>query len=266
MPLLPKAARAALHFWEEPCISGAGGSGTIFFSGCALRCVFCQNREISQGGQGKVITTRRLAEIMRELEEQGAENINLVTPSHYVAAIVEALSLYRPHIPVVYNSGGYDSLEALQALRGLVDIYLFDLKYLSSDRARLYSGAADYPSTAVAAILEGYAQQPHNILQNGVMQKGMIVRHLLLPQGTREAMAVFDWVRQNTPGAAFSLMSQYLPCGKAESMPPIDRRVTAREYDKVLDYILASGFENVYIQERESARGEYIPCFDGTGI
>lgn len=266
MPLLPRVARAALHFWEEPCISGKNGSGTVFFSGCTLDCAFCQNYDISHGGFGKQITYQRLADIFKELEDRGAHNINLVTPTHFVPAIIRALDIYKPKIPVVYNSGGYDSVEEIRALKGYVDIFLMDLKYLSGERAALYSGAPDYPEHAAAAIKECYLQQPVCEFKDGIMQKGLIVRHLLLPQGTNEAIRVFDWVRENTPDAYFSIMSQYTPCGRAENMPIINRRVTKREYEKVLTYICDSDFENVYFQERESSDKKYIPPFDLSGV
>lgn len=266
MPLLPKVARAALHFWEEPCISGKNGSGTVFFSGCTLDCVFCQNYDISHGGYGKIITHQRLADIFKELEEKGAHNINLVTPTHFVPAIIRALDIYKPKIPIVYNSGGYDSVSAIRALKGYVDIFLMDLKYLSNDRAALYSSAPDYPEYALEAIAECYKEQSVCEFKDGIMKKGLIVRHLLLPQGTNEAIKVFNWVRENTPNAYFSIMSQYVPCGKAVNMPVINRRVTRREYKKVLEVICNSDFENVYIQERESSDKKYIPEFDLEGI
>ena len=266
MPLSPKVARAALHFWEEPCISGKNGSGTVFFSGCTLDCVFCQNYDISHGGFGKVISYQRLADIFKELEEKGAHNINLVTPTHFVPAIIRALDIYKPKIPIVYNSGGYDSVSAIRALKGYVDIFLMDLKYLSNDRAALYSSAPDYPEYALEAIAECYREQPVCEFKDGIMKKGLIVRHLLLPQGTNEAIRVFNWVRNNTPNAYFSIMSQYVPCGKAVNMPVINRRVTRREYEKVLEVICNSDFENVYIQERESSDKKYIPEFDLEGI
>ncbi len=261
MPLLPKVARADLHFWEEPCINGKNGSGTVFFSGCSLRCVFCQNSEISVGGKGETVTYQRLAEIFKALESKGAHNINLVSPTHYVDAIKRALDVYKPQIPIVYNSGGYDSVDALKSLEGYIDIYLMDLKYLSGDRAKLYSKAENYPEVAKNAILEAYRQQENPVIKDGIMQKGVIIRHLLLPQGTREAMAVFDFVKQNTPNAYFSIMRQYLPLGDAVNMPIINRKVTKREYEKVLDYIYASGFPNVFIQERASADKCFIPEF-----
>ena len=266
MPLLPRVARAALHFWEEPCISGKNGSGTVFFSGCTLDCAFCQNYDISHGGFGKQITYQRLADIFKELEDRGAHNINLVTPTHFVPAIIRALDIYKPKIPVVYNSGGYDSVEEIRALKGYVDIFLMDLKYLSGERAALYSGAPDYPEHVAVAIKECYLQQPVCEFKDGIMQKGLIVRHLLLPQGTNEAIRVFDWVRENAPDAYFSIMSQYTPCGRAENMPIINRRVTKREYEKVLTYICDSNFENVYFQERESSDKKYIPPFDLSGV
>ena len=261
MPLLPKVARAALHFWEEPCISGTNGSGTVFFSGCSLNCVYCQNYEISHKGKGEVISYERLAEIFKDLENKGAHNINLVSPTHYVLAIKKALDIYRPKIPIVYNSGGYDSIEALKSLEGYIDIFLMDLKYLSNDRALIYSKAENYPETAKKAILEAYRQQSECVLKDDVMQKGVIVRHLLLPQATKEAISIFDWVRENIPNAYFSFMSQYLPLYDAENMPIINRKVTKREYDKVIDYISDFDFSNVFIQEKSSADKSFIPDF-----
>ena len=262
MPLLPKVARADLHFWEEPVISGTNGSGTIFFSGCSLNCVYCQNYEISHNDKGTVISYEKLAELFYELERKGAHNINLVSPSHYVLAIKEALKIYKPKIPIVYNSSGYDNEESLEMLKDYIDIFLLDLKYLSSDRAKLYSSAADYPEVAKKAILKAYKLQDKCIIKNGIMQKGVIIRHLLLPQATKEAISVFDWVKENTPKAFFSIMSQYVPCGKAEEMPIINRKVTKREYEKVIDYILESGFSNVFIQDGKSADKKYIPDFN----
>lgn len=266
MPLLPKVARAALHFWEEPCISGKNGSGTVFFSGCSLGCVYCQNEEISHGGEGKTVTYNRLAEIFRELEAQGAHNINLVTPTHYIPAIINAFEIYRPRIPVVYNGGGYESVEALRLIEPYIDVFLLDFKYFSRDRALLYSGATDYPEIAKQAISFAYSKKEKPSYRDGIMTSGLIIRHLLLPQGTKDAMAVFDWVRVNTPGATFSLMSQYIPCGRAENMPPINRKITKREYEKVVQYMAQTDFENVFFQERESADIQYIPSFNGQGV
>lgn len=262
MPLLPKVARADLHFWEEPVISGKNGSGTVFFSGCVLNCAFCQNYEVSHKGKGKIISYEELAEIFKQLEARGAHNINLVTPTHYAYAIKKALEIYKPNIPVVYNSGGYDRAETLQMLKDSVDIFLIDLKYVSGERAALYSGAANYPEIAKKAILECISQQPQSIVEDGIMKKGVIIRHLLMPQATREAMAVFDWVRENAPSAYFSIMSQYLPYGKAVDMPVINRRITKREYNKVLDYICRFDFPNVFTQDIDSADERFIPDFD----
>lgn len=267
MPLRPKIARAALHFWEEPCISGKNGSGTVFFSGCPLGCCYCQNEAISHGGEGKYISISRLAEIFRELEAAGAHNINLVSPSHYALAIKSALLIYRPKIPIVWNSGGYDSPQVLKLLQPFIDIYLMDFKYISSERAEKYSAAADYPEAAIAAISECYRQQPTCIFdENGIMQRGVIIRHLLLPQGTGEAIKVFEWVLKNTPNAYFSLLNQYTPCGKALNDKIISRRVTKREYEKVLNAVMESGFESCFIQAGESSSKKYIPEFDLTGV
>ncbi len=266
MPLLPKVALVSLHFWEEPIISGEKGSGTVFFSGCSLECVYCQNFEVSHTGLGKTVTAERLAEIFKELEAMGAHNINLVTPTHYIFAIKEALQIYKPQIPVVYNSSGYDLVESLKELEGLVDIFLLDFKYITPERAMLYSRASDYPSIAKAAILEAVRQCPEQVIENGIMKKGVIIRHLLLPQATREAIAIFDWVRENANGAYFSLMSQYLPYGEAVDMPIINRKITKREYEKVINYILTTDYQNVFIQEMKSADIKYIPKFDFSGV
>lgn len=266
MPLLPKIARAALHYWEEPCISGKNGSGTVFFSGCTLQCVYCQNAEISYENNGRFITVHRLAEIFRELEQSGAHNINLVTPTHFVLQIIKALNIYKPNIPIVYNSSGYENIDTLKLLENYVDIYLLDFKYMSNERAKKYSFADDYPQICKASILEALRQQPECIFQDGIMKKGVIIRHMLLPQATNEAIEIFEWARKNAPKAFFSIMSQYLPRAKALEMPVINRKVTAREYKKVIDYILDSGFENCYIQERSSASEDFIPNFDLSGI
>lgn len=267
MPLRPRVARAALHFWEEPCISGSCGSGTVFFSGCSLGCIYCQNEQISHGGVGKEITAKRLAEIFRELELSGAHNINLVSPTHYAMAIKKALLIYRPKIPVIWNSGGYDTVETLKMLQPFIDIYLMDFKYFSSLRAAEYSAAPDYPEAAQKAILEAVSQQPVCVFDdNGILKNGVIIRHLLLPQGTGDAIEIFRWIYQYAPGAYFSLLNQYIPCGKAINDKRISRKVTKREYKKVLDVILNSGFENCFIQSEESASDEYIPPFDLTGI
>lgn len=265
-PTSPRLARAALHFWEEPCISGSKGSGTVFFSGCTLRCVYCQNYNISHDGFGKSIGVTRLAEIFKELEAAGAHNINLVSPTQYTEAITAALDLYRPKIPIVWNSGGYENTETLELLENYVDIFLLDFKYLSPDRAARCSAAEDYPEVAKKALIKAYEMRPECVFRDGIMKRGVIVRHLVLPSATREAMGVFDFVKQNMPNAFFSLMSQYTPCGKATGIKELSRKVTRREYEKVLNYILESGFENCFVQEISSSSEEYIPPFDLSGV
>ncbi len=266
MPTMPVVARAALHFWEEPSISGTNGSGTIFFSGCSLHCVFCQNSNISTNNIGKTITENQLADIFKSLENQGAHNINLVTPTHFVETIINALNIYRPNIPIVYNSSGYECVETLKKLEGYVDIYLMDFKYIDNQKAERYSMAFNYPQICKNALLEVYTQQPECVFQDGIMQKGVVVRHLLMPSATRDAIQIFDWVIENMPNAYFSIMSQYIPVHKAKDMNIINRKITKREYDKVVDYIADSNFENCYIQELSSATINYIPDFDFTGI
>ena len=266
MPLLPKVARASLHFWEEPVISGENGSGTVFFSGCNLKCIYCQNFDVSRGKTGKVVTVERLAEIFKELEKAGANNINLVTPTHYVLAIKQALDIYKPNIPIIYNSSGYESVETLKLLEGYVDVFLMDFKYVSSQKSFEYSSASDYPEIVKSAILECYRQQPECFVKDGIMQKGVIVRHLVLPQSTKDAIAVFDWVRENTTNVYFSIMSQYLPYGEAVNHKILGRKITAREYEKVLDYICSTDFKNVFIQDRKSSCEDYIPPFDLQGV
>ena len=264
MPLQPKVARADLHFWEEPIISGTKGSGTVFFSGCTLGCVYCQNFEISHNGKGEIISCEELAQIFKDLEQKGAHNINLVNPTHYALAIKEALDIYRPKIPIVYNSSGYERVSTLKMLEGYIDIYLLDLKYSDCDKAEKYSKAYDYCEISKLAITEAVRQQQSCVIQNGIMKKGVIIRHLLLPQATKQAINVFDWVRQNASNAYFSIMSQYIPFADAYKYPEINRKVTNREYQKVLDYIFEFDINNIFIQQRESASEKYIPEFNYT--
>lgn len=265
-PLTARVARASLHFWEEPCISGEKGSGTVFFSGCSLGCVFCQNDEISHKNFGKTVTAERLAEIFKELQEQGAENINLVNPTHYVLAIKEAFKIFKPVIPVVYNSGGYESEETLKIADEFTDIYLLDLKYLSNDRALKYSNAENYPSVATNAIKHCYKSKPNVFDERGMLKKGVIIRHLIMPQATNEAISVIKWVEQNTPNAILSLMSQYTPCGNLESYPEINRKLTVREHNKVMDAAEKSSIEIIFTQELASGSEEYIPPFNLEGV
>lgn len=262
-----KLARAGLHLWEEPCISGEKGSGTVFFSGCSLKCVYCQNYEISRKCLGKTVSEERLIEIFKELEAKGAHNINLVNPTHYAVQLAKTLSKYKPSIPVVYNTGGYDNAESLKMLEGLVDIYLTDMKYVSPKVSQKYSRAEDYFEICSRAILEMQRQQPENIFEDGLMKKGLIIRHLVLPGNISQAFKVLDWVRDKlSTDTILSLMGQYSPCGEAENYPVISRRLSEREYDMVLDRAEMLGFENVYIQELSSASQEYIPPFDLSGV
>ncbi len=262
----PKIARAALHMWEEPCISGTWGSGAVFFSGCGLRCVFCQNEAISQQGEGKIVTPERLAEIFRELEAQGAHNINLVTAAHFVPAVLEALNLYRPNIPIVYNSSGYESIETLRMLSGVVDIYLPDYKYIDPNMAAMLSGARDYPDVAFAAIAEMIRQTGAPVYdENGMMQRGTLIRHLVLPGLTGDSMKILTRIRDEFPGIPVSLMGQYTPCGRALSMSGMDRKIKKKEYARVLAHMEAIGLDG-YRQELGSADGAFIPSFDETGV
>lgn len=263
---LPRIARAALHRWEEPCISGTRGSGAVFFSGCALRCAFCQNEAISRGGCGEAVSIRRLADIFRELEEQGAHNINLVTAAHFVPAVLDALELHRPNIPLVYNSSGYESLETLRLLDSVIDIYLPDYKYIDPAMARLLSGAADYPDVAWAAIEEMRRQTGAAVYdEQGLMKRGTLIRHLLLPGLTGDAMRILTRIRDELPDTPVSLMGQYVPCGRAREIPGMNRRVTKREYDRVKAHMQMIGLEG-YRQELEAASGEYVPAFDLSGV
>lgn len=265
-PLKPTVARAALHYFEEPIISGKQGSGTVFFSGCNLGCMYCQNYKISKMGLGKTVSIEHLAQIFRRLEDMGAVNINLVTPTHYINAVISALDIYRPKIPIVYNSSGYESAEALDMLKDYVDVYLLDFKYFKSESALKYSFAPDYPDVAKAAILKAISQKPNAVIKNNIIKSGVIVRHLLLPRATNEAIKIFDFVRENAKGAYFSLMSQYVPLGEAPSDDVINRKITKREYEKVTEYILNSGFSNCFIQDLSSADTKYIPAFDFEGV
>ena len=268
-PALPRIARAAPHFGEEPCISGANGSGTVFFSGCNLRCVFCQNAQISRGGTGKTVSVSRLRDIFLELQDKGVHNINLVTASHYVEPVAEALREAKLNIPVAWNSSGYDSLEALHWLDGLVQIYMPDLKYGSSDIARRYSAAPDYPEVARAAILEMYRQTGSFVLdENDMLKSGVLIRHLILPDNERNSRDVIDFVADNFPGdrVLFSLMSQFTPMPGTERFPELQKTVTPELNDRLIDYMCARGIEYGFWQEPDSASGDMIPAFDLTGV
>ena len=264
--MMPRIARAALHMWEEPCISGTRGSGAIFFSGCSLHCAFCQNEAISHGGQGQTVSVERLAQIFRELEAQGAHNINLVTATHFVPAVIEALQIYRPKIPIVYNCGGYESVKTLQMLEGFVDIYLPDFKYIDGAMAKLLSGAPDYPEVALAAIKEMRRQTGPAVYDgDGMMLRGTQIRHLVLPGLTGDSIRLLTLIADELPDTPVSLMGQYTPCGRALSIKGMDRRVTKKEYARVLAHMEAIGLPG-YRQALESATDAFVPAFDHTGV
>lgn len=265
-PAVFRVARAALHYWEEPCISGAKGSGTVFFSGCNLRCVYCQNFAISRENKGLEISDSRLIEIFERLIEQGANNINLVNPTHYAERLAGLLSKWNSPVPIVYNSSGYENADTIKALDGLIDIYLPDLKYIRRDKALRYSGAEDYFEKASAAISEMRRQVTDSFDSDGIMQSGLIVRHLILPQNTNSSIEILKWIKSNLPGTYVSLMAQYTPCGALDDMPELKRKITQREYDKVADFALANGFQRLFLQELASADSDFIPAFDFTGI
>ncbi|HIZ22362.1 MAG TPA: radical SAM protein [Candidatus Blautia faecigallinarum] len=265
------AARAALHMWEEPCISGEKGSGAVFFSGCGLRCCFCQNREIAVGRQGKQISQERLADIFMELWQQGAANLNLVTGAHYVPQILRALENARKRgmpLPVVYNSSGYEKAETLSMLDGYVDVYLPDLKYADKDLALVFSHAADYPERAKRAIDEMVRQTgPCVFDREGYIKKGTIVRHLILPGHTRNSIDVLKYLYGHFGDEIYiSIMNQYTPVVQNERYKELNRKVTRREYEKVLDAALGLGIKNGFFQEGDTAKESFIPDFNGEGI
>lgn len=268
---LPKVALVSLHPWEEPCLTGEKGAGTVFFSYCNLRCCFCQNHEISHGGKGEEVTVERLAEIFLEQQERGAATLDLVTPTHYVLQIIEALKLAKAKgfkLPVVYNSGAYEQVETIEALQGLVDIYLPDLKYFSGESAKSYSEAEDYPQVARAAIKAMFEQVgPLRFNDDGNLARGVIVRHMVLPGHRRESMEILDWLWQEFGDKVqISLMSQYTPMYRAGEHKELKRRLTTFEYDSVVDHAMELGITRCYTQERRAASEEYVPEFNGAGV
>ena len=266
-----KVARAALHYWEEPCISGEDGSGTVFFSGCNLNCCFCQNYNISNDCFGKEISIERLGEIFLELQDKGANNINLVTAVQYIPSIIKALDnvKHKLNIPVVYNSGGYENVSTLEMLKDYVDIYLPDIKYFDKELSKRYSRAEDYferASEAVLNMIDNAGELKFN--NKGIMERGVIVRHMVLPSYYKDSMKILNWINDNLPKDKFliSLMSQYTPFYKACDYPEINRRLTTYEYNKVVDEALRLGLDRGYIQEKSSAKEEYTPPFDLEGV
>ena len=266
-----KAARAALHYWEEPCISGKKGSGAVFFSGCSLHCVFCQNREISDGKEGKVISKERLSDIFIELVDKGANNINLVTPGQYIPDIVWAVNDAKSRgmkLPIIYNTSGYENVTELKLLEGIVDVYLPDFKYMDSTLSAMYSRAKDYPSVAKQALSEMVRQQPDVVIDDatGLIQKGVIVRQLLLPGHVNDAKAVLKYLYDTYHDHVYiSMMSQFTPIA-LKDYPEINRTVTRREYERLVDYALEIGITNAFIQEGDVAKDSFIPAFDCEGV
>lgn len=267
MPAHPVAARAAGHYWEEPVISGEYGSGAVFFSGCTLRCQFCQNYEISTRKHGFPVDSRRLREIFEKLIAEGHHNINLVTPTHFLPDILPALEPRLP-VPVVYNCGGYERVETLRALEGKVDVWLPDMKYSDPRLAKALSAAPDYVETAKAAILEMYRQTGPCVIEKGLLKQGVLIRHLILPGQIDNSVGVLEWIADSFPKGAVlvSLMSQYIPMGPAARIPPFDRRITPEEYDTVLSWLYLLGLDDGFIQGPEAASLEYVPEFNGEGI
>lgn len=267
MPGQVHAARAGVHYWEEPVISGSFGSGAVFFSGCTLKCAFCQNYDISQENFGKPMTSAELRAAFERLIDEGVQNINLVTPTHFLPDILPALEPKLP-VPVVYNCGGYESVETLRQLEGKIDVYLPDFKYSDNALAKKLSSAPDYFETASAAILEMYRQVGRPVLEDDEMKRGVLVRHLVLPGCVDNSLGVLDWVAEHfrSGDILFSLMSQYVPMGRAAEMPPFDRRITELEYDSVLSYMMLLGIEDGYTQDFSSAERGYTPSFDLTGL
>ena len=267
MPGQIHAARAGVHYWEEPVISGSFGSGAVFFSGCTLKCAFCQNYDISQENFGKPMTSAELRAAFERLIDEGVQNINLVTPTHFLPDILPALEPKLP-VPVVYNCGGYESVETLRQLEGKIDVYLPDFKYSDNVLAKKLSSAPDYFETASAAILEIYRQVGKPVIEGDEMKRGVLLRHLVLPGCVDNSLGVLDWVAEHfrSGDILFSLMSQYVPMGRAAEMPPFDRRITELEYDSVLSYMMLLGIEDGYTQDFSSAERGYTPSFDLTGL
>lgn len=264
----PIVARAGLHMWEEPCISGTRGSGTVFFSGCNLHCIFCQNHKISCEGFGKEITMEHLQKIYQDLIAQGAHNINLVTPTHFAQAIIESLK-EKLSVPVVYNTSGFETIDTLRKLQGKVQIYLPDFKYSDDLAAIKYSNAPDYFRITAAAIKEMYRQTGDYIIDDeGILQSGVVIRHLILPGLIDNSKRVIDWVAETFKQGQvlFSLMHQYIPCGDAAKYPEINRTVSKAEYEEIEAYLFASGIEDGFVQDGDAASCDFIPDFDGTGI
>ena len=255
-----KIAKYMPHFWEEPIISGTNGSGAIFFSHCNLKCVYCQNAQISHKGEGKAFSTEEFISIVKQLEDLNVHNINLVTPSHYTEQIIEAFNIYKPSIPIVWNSNGYETSETIKRI---VDIYLVDMKYINNNLSLELSKAKDYPKVCQKAIIQMRENQPYDIIENGLMKKGMIVRHLVLPHETQNSFDVLDWIHSELGNKTYiSLMGQYTPYHLAKNMPKYNQPLKPIEYKRVINHLNNLGFENGFVQELSSASEMFIPDFD----
>ncbi len=258
-----KIAKVMLHKWEEPVISGTNGSGAIFFSGCNLKCIYCQNYQISSLGAGTEVTIDELVNIFKQLEEMGAHNLNLVTPTHFTDQIIEALNIYRPKIPIVWNTSGYESVETIQKLKNYVDVYLTDLKYFSKALSTEYSSCTDYFDVATKAILEMRKNQPVDVIEDGLMKEGLIVRHMVLPTHMADSKTILNWIFENLGQEVYvSIMSQYTPYYKAKTHKKLKRRLREKEYDEVLKKVVELDFKNGFAQDLESSSTEFIPDFD----
>ena len=266
-----KVARAVLHMWEEPCISGSRGSGTVFFTGCHLGCVFCQNGQISRGSAGKEISVIRLARIFMELQEKGAHNINLVTPTHFVPHIIEALRISRKmglKLPIVYNTGGFEKVDTLELLDGWIDVYLTDFKFMDVHLSGRYAHEEGYSFYAAKALEEMYQQTGEPVFdENGLMTKGIIVRHMVLPGQSMDSRQIVDFLYENYGDKIYlSLMNQYTPSGPLEKYPELQKRVKRQVYERLIGYTIRKGVENAYIQEGSTAKESFIPDFNGEGV
>jgi len=257
-----KIAKVMKHFWEEPIISGNSGSGAIFFSHCNLKCIYCQNSVISHEGAGKEVTVEQLSNVFKQLEKGGVHNINLVTPTHYVKEIQKALKLYKPNIPVVYNTSGYEKVETIKKIKNDVDIYLCDFKYFDNELGKEYSHASNYFEAVTNALIEMRKNQPQDIIENGIMKKGLIVRHLILPSHSSDSIKILNWIKEHLgKDTIISLMSQYTPYYKALEHPILKNKLKPLEYKRVIQHFLNLGFTNGFSQEKESATCDYIPAF-----
>ncbi|MBE7084033.1 MAG: radical SAM protein [Clostridiales bacterium] len=257
-----RIAKYYLHTGEEPVISGKNGSGTVFFCGCSLKCVFCQNYELSRNLRGKDISVNELAEIFKKLESDGAHNINLVTPTHYADKIIDALNIYRPKIPIVYNTHGYENLSMLEVINEYVDVYLPDMKYFSPTLSKRYTGKENYFEKASKAVEFMINSKPYTLDENGMLKSGVIVRHLVLPQCTSDSKKILDWFNNFKDKAYINIMSQYTPFGNIDAFPELKRKTTKREYDTVINYALSLDIKNAYYQDFLSANEKYIPSWD----